>query len=94
MCITSYTFSEVSLRGEKSGKCAVCGKHAKRAEKFWQTQNPYNKNSDGSVKSRSDIMKELVIERDEWLKKPLYHQKCEPPRVSDDDEEFEEEVYH
>jgi hypothetical protein len=32
-----------------------------------QTINPFNRNKDGSVKTRAQIMKELLAERDAWL---------------------------
>ena len=86
---TTITFGEVSLTGEKTGKCAGCGKRVVRREKFWQTLNPFNVNEQKLPKSRSEILKELVIEKDAWLKLPVYHQKCEPTTVPDD--EFTEE---
>lgn len=65
------TYQEVSLRAEKSGKCITCGKRRKRARKFWQTLNPFNKNPDGAVKSAADIIEELKPKIRAWKKEPI-----------------------
>ena len=68
MITIKRTFQELKIKGYKSGVCGKCGK---------KTQNPFNKNKDGVIKDRDEIFYELRLERDEWLKKPLYHAKCE-----------------
>lgn len=69
-------FDEVSLGGTKSGKCA-CGKRRTRSQKFWQTINPFNKNADGTIKTREDILAKLRIEREEWRAKPITCEACQ-----------------
>jgi len=69
-------FEEISIFGEKSGICTQCGKKASRKRKFWQTINPFNKNKDGSQKSKEDILKECINARDNWLREPVFHVKC------------------
>ena len=71
------TFEEVSYHARKSKKCPVCGKTCTLSKKFFQTLNPFNKNTDGTVKTKSDIYKELTIKIVEWKKTPATHQKCE-----------------
>lgn len=75
--MSSMRFQEVSIAAEKSGKCQHCGKQCKVRKKFYQTLNPFNKNSKGSVKSRREIMDEINNERDKWLELPVSHKKCE-----------------
>ena len=70
-------FKEYGVSGKKSGICPKCGKRATRSAKFWQTQNPFNKNSDGRIKSIDDIMEENRQELFKWKKEPVYHAKCE-----------------
>ena len=53
------TFKEYGASGTKQGKCPKCGKKASRSKKFWQTQNPFNKNDKDEMKSISEIQKEL-----------------------------------
>lgn len=72
-----YNFSEVRKIVVKSGCCVKCGKHAHRRHKFWQTINPFNKNSDGSLKTREDIMRELEIASARWKDAPIFHARCE-----------------
>jgi hypothetical protein len=74
--MTTYTFTEVARHAEKSGKCAVCGRPCKRAEKFWQTLNPFNKNADGQPKSRDEIWAELDEKVKVWRSQPVTHAKC------------------
>lgn len=70
------TFEEVIVTRCKRGKCG-CGKSRTRSMKFWQTLNPFNKNRDGSQKSRADILRELNSEADAWAKKPITCDGCE-----------------
>ena len=71
------TFEEVKYNMQKSGKCPVCGKTCTISKKFFQTLNPFNKNADGTVKSRDDIYKGLTIQIKDWKKIPPIHGKCE-----------------
>jgi hypothetical protein len=43
------------------------GRRRQKTEKFYQTVNPFNKNKDGSLKTREQIYKEVCQERDKWL---------------------------
>lgn len=43
------------------------GKRRQETKEFWQTINPFNKNSDGTCKTREQILTELHAERREWL---------------------------
>jgi len=75
--MTTIKFKEIKLTASKSGKCAFCGKQAKRTQHFWQTVNPFNKNTDGSVKTSDEIKKEISKEAELWKDSPVYHIKCE-----------------
>lgn len=72
--MTTYNFEPVKYRAQKSGKC-VCGKRVARSATFKQTINPWNKNSDGEVKTYSEIWNELKQEAAEWKSKPVYHNR-------------------
>ena len=66
--MTTITFNEVTLHGQKSVRCAGgCGRTLKRSKKFWQTLSPFNKTTTGELKSRDQIYDELRAERDTWL---------------------------
>lgn len=70
------TFQKVELTGRWSGKCPVCGKHATRTKKFFQTISPFNK-LNGFVKTEGQIKVELVSQIHEWAKSNPGHAKCE-----------------
>lgn len=70
-------FKEVSLFASKTGVCSVCGKKVKRTRKFFQTLNPFNKNSQGDVKTAKEIMAANSVETAKWEKEPITHLKCE-----------------
>ena len=74
--MTLVTFGEIQLKGRKSGKCIKCGKKRLRSTTFYQTLNPFNKNKNGEVKSRHQIMKELIIERSKWMKGKITCERC------------------
>ena len=67
----TLTFNEVKLQAKKSGKCVICGKRRNRAKTFWQTLNPFNKNADGTVKTRFDINTELQTQANIWQREPI-----------------------
>ena len=70
-------FQVVELKFSKSGICPACGKSAIRTKKFFQTLNPFNKNDDGSVKTRDQIMVELSAQASKYRSETIYHAKCE-----------------
>ena len=59
-------FNEVSLKGKRT-YVDESGKRRQETKKFWQTVNPFNKNADGSIKTREQILIEIGRERDDWL---------------------------
>lgn len=66
MRTTRYNFNEVSVKAIKRW-IGPDGKKKQKTQKFYQTINPWNKNPDGSVKTREQIMAEIKIERDNWI---------------------------
>jgi hypothetical protein len=59
-------------------KCAGgCGKRIRRAKKFYQTLNPFNKREDGMSKTAADIMPEIRAQAQEWQEAPEYCADCE-----------------
>ncbi|MNQ85850.1 hypothetical protein D3C85_1010260 [compost metagenome] len=69
-------YREVATSSGKFGACPVCGKGATRARTFQQTLNPFNKGSDGLVKTEEQIRSELQARKEAWLKRPTYHAAC------------------
>ena len=45
------------------------GKLVKRQKTFSQTVNPFNKNSDGSVKTREEVFESVKLEALNWKNK-------------------------
>lgn len=70
-------FQKVEIQAKKSGTCGKCGKKCSRSKIFGQTLNPYNKNADGKIKNRSEIMAEVEVQAKQWSLEPVYHSKCE-----------------
>lgn len=66
MYTVTSKFEEVSFTATKAGKCPSCGKRVTRSQKFWGTINPFNKNSDGTIKTRQQIKVELHEEAAAW----------------------------
>jgi len=71
-------FNEVLIKGYKVGKC-LCGKRRSKTKIFTQTLNPFNKNEDGTICTRDDILLKLAIEKNEWLKEQIYCKNCDMP---------------
>lgn len=68
-------FEEISLSATRYWK--ENGKRRQETKKFSQTINPFNKNPDGSVKTRFQIQQELVNERADW-----WYEKVTAPTLS------------
>lgn len=62
----TYTFAKVEHRATKSVKCDACGKRLKRSTTLFQTLSPFNKTAGGELKTREQIMSELLVEEQEW----------------------------
>jgi hypothetical protein len=75
--ITRTTFEEVKHHATKSVKCSSCNKTLRRQKIFSQTLNPFNKNKDGSLKTRFQIKDELVKDASQWRETPTLCGKCE-----------------
>ncbi len=58
-------FQEVSVKGTRRWKDAE-GKKRQQTKKFFQTISPFNKNADGSPKTREQILIQIKAERDAW----------------------------
>ena len=69
------TFPEVATTATKTGLCPVCGKRATRRQRFWQTESPFNRNPDGTVRTRTDIQEEVRAEAANWVP-DFTHGKC------------------
>ena len=74
--MTVYHFAVVSTRRTKDVHCPGCSKRIKRTKTFDQTINPWNRNADGSVKNREEILLELRAEADEWTVQPESCSAC------------------
>jgi hypothetical protein len=59
-------FEGISVKGVKTWRDAS-GKRRRQQKTFSQTLNPYNRNSNGSTKTKAEIYKELLAKRDAWL---------------------------
>lgn len=59
-------FEEVSLVATKRWT-DESGKKKQKTKKFYQTISPFNKNKDGTVKTRDQIFEEVKLERDMWV---------------------------
>ena len=75
--MTIYRFERVKSSAFKSGKCAVCGKTAKRTRVFENTVNPYNRNEDGTPRTYAEVRKRVDKMAREWEFLPLLHAGCE-----------------
>ncbi len=65
--MTRHKFEEIFVKGIRKFKDPLSGKNRQETRKFWQTQNPFNKDASGVVKSRDLIISEITAQRDAWL---------------------------
>lgn len=72
-----YQFQEIRERAEKAGKCPGCGKVTRRSKAFSQTVNPFNRNTDGDVKTPTEVRADVSAEAAEWVP-DFWHASCKP----------------
>jgi hypothetical protein len=58
-------FDEISVKATR--RWIQGGRRRQETRTFMQTVNPFNKNADGTVKTREQILAELHAERSAWL---------------------------
>jgi hypothetical protein len=65
MSYLTVRFDEIKCSSTRNGKCA-CGKRVTRSKTFYQTVNPYNRNKDGSPKTRNEVWDSVREEARNW----------------------------
>lgn len=68
-------FEVVKFRRSVVGKCPVCEKRVVRSRTFDQTVNPWNRNDDGTVKSRPEVLDAVKAQAAVWSPNFL-HEAC------------------
>lgn len=61
---TITTFDEVKARGSRYE--TIDGKRRLRRKTFYETINPFNRNSDGTIKTRADCIASVVAKARAW----------------------------
>ena len=54
-------FEKVEAKRRIRVKCRGCGKVRNRVITQWATRNPFNKNADGTIKTRDEIYAEVRV---------------------------------
>lgn len=87
--MTVYKFEEIKQKAKKTVPCDECGKKVTRQRTFSMTENPFNKNPDGTIRTRMEIREALLEQAREWEAKqsgelctPCYNAKWFPAGVS------------
>ena len=80
-----YDFERITAPATVTRKCA-CGKWSGRSKTFWQTVNPFNRNDDGTVKTRAEVAADVHREAAEW--RPVYNcPGCGAPVLPPEDDQ-------
>lgn len=87
--MTTYRFEEIKRQAKKRVPCDECGKKVTRQKTFTMTENPFNKNPDGTVRTYGEIVEALRVKAAEWEAKqdgelctPCYNTKWFPSGVA------------
>lgn len=75
--MTTYTYEQVRVTVSKSGTCATCGKAARRQTTITNTVSPFNRNDDGTVRTRSEVLARVRQLARQWQTAPVVHAACE-----------------
>lgn len=76
----TYTihYDRVTTKRQHRGVCSECGKTTTRSRTFEQTVNPFNRNDDGSVRTRREVWLAVNVKADEWVP-DFTHERCMTP---------------
>lgn len=90
-----YKFDEITRTAKIGTVCSSCGKRIKRTVSATSTVNPFNKNDDGIVKNRQEVVEQVIeklekaIEFEKSCKQICkscdFTEKAEQPKIIDDD---------
>ena len=75
MTTRTIRFDEISTSCSSTGNCPVCGKRVRRSRTFAQTVSPFNRNPDGTVRTRAQISAAVLAERSAWVP-DFTHEAC------------------
>jgi hypothetical protein len=64
--MSTYRFEPVIARRHAVGKCPVCGKRVTRSRNFENTISPFNRNEDGTRRTRAEVRQNVELEADQW----------------------------
>lgn len=76
--MTIYRYEAVTAHRERIGNCPICGKRVRRARTFQNTINPFNRNPDGTVRTRREVHANVERIADEWVP-DFTHSLCRRP---------------
>lgn len=71
---TTY-YEPVEVFRKVSGNCPVCGKRTQRQQRFTHTVNPFNRNEDGTVRTRDEVLAAVNVEAEAW-QPDFRHEAC------------------
>ena len=60
------TYQRITHIAKRRVTCAVCGRKVNRQRMFGQTVNPWNKNTDGTVKTFMEVLAAVQVEAMLW----------------------------
>ena len=67
--MTIINFEQIKYKATR--KEIINGKKVVRSKTFTQTVNPFNKNEDGTIKTRNEVYQSVKQEALEWSKEEL-----------------------
>ena len=74
--MVTITYGRVEWGVSKTVPCRVCGKKLQRSTTLGQTISPFNKNADGRMKTRYEILAELKEQAKTWHPTNDVHARC------------------
>lgn len=76
--MTTYRFTEVSVRAQKVLPCPSCSRQVRRSTTITHTINPFNRNSDGLPKSYAEVRADVDALAAAWKSLPVLCGACAP----------------
>lgn len=73
--MTTYKYEQIGHKERRAGLCPKCGRRVVRVRSFIHTLNPFNRNLDGTIKNRTQVLDGAKAEAAAWVP-DFTHETC------------------
>lgn len=81
MISETIRYERLTARRTHTGKCPGCGKSVRRTQTFGMTISPFNRNPDGTQRTRAEVAAAVNAKADQW-QPDFTHEACAEQEIA------------